>query len=501
MAAASTARTSRTPRSAARSRCAPAAARSRPRTSSTSPARSAPELARVRAVAAGDGADAGSVRVLVVPAAAGRRRPAAVRAARPVRGHARRRSPTASTRRGSSARGSIVEPPVYRGITVVARLRPRPRGQRRRASRRRRSQALYDYFHPITGGPDGTGWPFGRPVQVGEVYSVLQRLRGTELVEDVRLFGADPITGQRGQATQRLDLEPHALVFSYEHQVLVEGARPCAERCPGWRARTRSASSCPPSTRTTTSPSGSRRRSTRSWPRDPGPRLLPGLPRPGAGAGGLPRLARGLGRRAARRDVADRAAAGVRRVRAASCSGCGAPRPGSRPTSRSSPAARSRSSSPGRRAGRTSRGGGPGRSVARPLRPRPRQGPEGGVPAARLEALIAASKPAHLPHRLEIVKPRESARRDGRSRRAGGSALRCAPRDAPGRRRGRQGSPRGAPRDRLHEVRLSERTVGQLLRLVRQLPRVDRARRSTSPRRPSRSSRLRNRRPRPRRRG
>ena len=80
--------------------------------------------------------------------------------------------------------------------------------------------ALYRYFHPIMGGPDGHGWPFGRPVHVGEVYSVLQSLRGTELVEDARLFGADPVTGQRGQAVQRLQIEPHALVFSYEHQVL-----------------------------------------------------------------------------------------------------------------------------------------------------------------------------------------------------------------------------------------------------------------------------------------
>ena len=32
------------------------------------------------------------------------------------------------------------------------------------------------------------------------------------------------MTGQRGQQTQRLELETHALVFSYEHQVLVEGA-------------------------------------------------------------------------------------------------------------------------------------------------------------------------------------------------------------------------------------------------------------------------------------
>ena len=49
----------------------------------------APEVARVRAVPAGDGVDAGAVRVLVVPAAAGQARPAPVRAARPVRRHAR----------------------------------------------------------------------------------------------------------------------------------------------------------------------------------------------------------------------------------------------------------------------------------------------------------------------------------------------------------------------------------------------------------------------------
>ena len=59
---------------------------------------------------------------------------------------------------------------------------------------------------------------------MGEVLSVLQGIKGTETVEDARLFGADPVTGQRGQQTQRLELEAHALVFSYEHQVLVEGA-------------------------------------------------------------------------------------------------------------------------------------------------------------------------------------------------------------------------------------------------------------------------------------
>ena len=53
---------------------------------------------------------------------------------------------------------------------------------------------------------------------------MLQRMRGDELVEDVRLFAADPVTGERGQQTRASSSSPNALVFSYEHQVLVEGA-------------------------------------------------------------------------------------------------------------------------------------------------------------------------------------------------------------------------------------------------------------------------------------
>jgi predicted phage baseplate assembly protein len=182
----------------------------------------APEVARVRCVAAGDGAETGGVRILVVPAAADDEL-ARLRFEQLV--------PTDETlqsiaeyldeRRIIGAR-VIVEPPVYQGITVVARLRARSRTSPRRLQEAA-LHALYRYFHPINGGPEGTGWPFGRPVQAGEVYSVLQRLKGVELVEDARLFSADPITGERGKAMPRIELEPHALVFSYEHQVLVEG--------------------------------------------------------------------------------------------------------------------------------------------------------------------------------------------------------------------------------------------------------------------------------------
>jgi predicted phage baseplate assembly protein len=182
----------------------------------------APEVARVRAVAAGDGADAGSVRVLIVPSAVADQGRLRFDQLVPNEDTLQKITDRLEESRVIGTR-AIVEPPVYRGITVVAKLKARSRVNPTRLQEEA-LLALYQYFDPITGGPDGVGWPFGRPINVGEVYSVLQGLRGTEIVEDARLFGADPVTGQRGQQTPRLELEPHALVFSYEHQVMVEGA-------------------------------------------------------------------------------------------------------------------------------------------------------------------------------------------------------------------------------------------------------------------------------------
>jgi len=182
----------------------------------------APEVARVRAVPATTPADQGGVRILVVPRAA--EQDGRLRFEQLVPGEETLARVTARLDecRVIGAR-VLVEPPDYRGITVVAKIQPRHRVNPARLQEDA-ARALYAYFNPISGGPDGAGWPFGRPVQVGEVYSVLQSLPGTAMVEDVRLFGADPITGQRGTAAQRIDLEPNALVFSYEHQLLVEGA-------------------------------------------------------------------------------------------------------------------------------------------------------------------------------------------------------------------------------------------------------------------------------------
>jgi len=182
----------------------------------------APEIARVRCVPAGrDPADAGGVRVLVVPAAA-------MRDGRILFENLVPPEPTLSRIAARLDRARVVgtrvvlEPPLYRGVTVVARLVARPRVNVERV-REGALDVLHRYLNPLPGGgPEGTGWPFGRPVQAGEIFGRLQQVSGVELVEDVRLFSADPVTGVRGKEARRIDLDENSLVFSYEHQVRVE---------------------------------------------------------------------------------------------------------------------------------------------------------------------------------------------------------------------------------------------------------------------------------------
>jgi hypothetical protein len=54
---------------------------------------------------------------------------------------------------------------------------------------------------------------------------VLQGLSGTEIVDEVLVFAADPTTGRRGEPQQHIVVERNALVFSFDHRVRVsEGA-------------------------------------------------------------------------------------------------------------------------------------------------------------------------------------------------------------------------------------------------------------------------------------
>jgi predicted phage baseplate assembly protein len=182
----------------------------------------APEVARVRCVAATAGSPSGMVRVKIVPAPSaehGRLSWDQLEPAEETIENVKRRLDECRLI-GTSVE---VERADYRGLTVVALLRSRQRVDPDDL-KTEALNALYRYFSPTEGGLDGRGWPFGRPVRPGDVIALLEGLPGTEVVEQVRLFDADPETGVRGRETSRLDLEPDWLVFSYSHDVRVEAA-------------------------------------------------------------------------------------------------------------------------------------------------------------------------------------------------------------------------------------------------------------------------------------
>jgi predicted phage baseplate assembly protein len=180
----------------------------------------APDTARIRCVETAAPEDSGVARVLVVPAATEEDGRIRFDQLVPSEELVRRIAAYLDERRVIGSR-VVVEPALFQGVTIVAKILARPRTSAERLEAEARN-ALYDYFNPVRGGPDGGGWPFGRTVHVGEVYAVLQRLKGTELVEEARLYAADPRTGERGKAVQSISIPSNSLVFSYEHQVLVE---------------------------------------------------------------------------------------------------------------------------------------------------------------------------------------------------------------------------------------------------------------------------------------
>lgn len=183
----------------------------------------APEIARVRCVAAESGPEAGAVRVLLVPWAEddGTGRLGFEQLACPEELVQRVRDRL--DRQRVIGTRMVVEPPFYQGVTVVTTLRATA-STAPALVQQAAVTALYRHLNPLTGAVDGTGWPFGRAVQSGEVFAVLQQVPGVELVENVRLFPADPATGRRGDPADRIDLPPGALAFSYDHQVRVSAS-------------------------------------------------------------------------------------------------------------------------------------------------------------------------------------------------------------------------------------------------------------------------------------
>jgi predicted phage baseplate assembly protein len=104
--------------------------------------------------------------------------------------------------------------PRYVTVTVVATLAAGrlavPAEVRRRAV-----DAVNAFLDPLTGGPAGTGWPFGRDVVRAEVLQVLDDVAGVEHVTALELIGPN------GESCGNLCLGPLELVEAGEHAIEV----------------------------------------------------------------------------------------------------------------------------------------------------------------------------------------------------------------------------------------------------------------------------------------
>jgi hypothetical protein len=86
------------------------------------------------------------------------------------------------------------------------------------------ADSLYAYLNPLVGGTAngaGRGWPFGRPLNQGELYSIVHAVAGVEAIRILRLYELDPHTGERAPkaAGRQIALAPDEVIASGEHIV------------------------------------------------------------------------------------------------------------------------------------------------------------------------------------------------------------------------------------------------------------------------------------------
>jgi len=113
--------------------------------------------------------------------------------------------------------GSRVEVvgPVYQEVTVRAQVRALA-GTNRALLQQRIITAINEFFHPLQGGPNRTGWPLGRDVYRAEVLQVLDEVPGVDHVLSLELV---PESGE--SQCGNLCIGPLGLVAAGEHEIEV----------------------------------------------------------------------------------------------------------------------------------------------------------------------------------------------------------------------------------------------------------------------------------------
>jgi hypothetical protein len=109
----------------------------------------------------------------------------------------------------------VVTGPDYVEVAVRAVLQALPHVDAARVRADAQSR-LYAFLHPLTGGPEGRGWPFGRDVFRSEVLRQLDLISGVDHVDDMELVVDGTASG-----CGNVCVGPVSLVVSGSHEVTV----------------------------------------------------------------------------------------------------------------------------------------------------------------------------------------------------------------------------------------------------------------------------------------
>jgi len=111
-----------------------------------------------------------------------------------------------------------IRPPAYYWVACRVQLRAAP-GVGQADVESEVLKRLYRFVNPLTGGPDGRGWPFGRDLFTSDVYQCLQGTPNVQFIRSVRVFVAQPGGPAQGDPVESVEVIAHGVVASGIHEV------------------------------------------------------------------------------------------------------------------------------------------------------------------------------------------------------------------------------------------------------------------------------------------
>jgi hypothetical protein len=79
---------------------------------------------------------------------------------------------------------------------VSAKIIPKAAGQAGAVRAAAESEAAA-FLHPVTGGPEGKGWPFGRDVFLSDLAAIIEGIEGVDHARNLELLLGDVPAGER----------------------------------------------------------------------------------------------------------------------------------------------------------------------------------------------------------------------------------------------------------------------------------------------------------------